>query len=92
MTTNKNDYRDGFKDGFAAGLEEGKRLYNPWPSLPTLPNIPTTPWPEYPWTTYPQVTSVKASTLMETLGDQTKGVTAKVTPTYCWNGLGYELR
>ena len=40
-----NDYAQGFKDGFAAGLEEGKKLdqkkYDPWvaPWPTTSPNI-----------------------------------------------------
>ena len=30
------DYRNGFKDGFAAGLEEGKRTQSqPYPAYPT---------------------------------------------------------
>jgi len=32
-----DEYRSGFRDGFAAGLEEGKRIQTqPYPAYPTL--------------------------------------------------------
>jgi len=38
-----NDYAKGFKDGFAAGLEEGKRLVPKVPSYPDslAPSVPS---------------------------------------------------
>ena len=37
-----NDYAKGFKDGFAAGLEEGKKLSSPKPSWPMYLGSPNT--------------------------------------------------
>jgi hypothetical protein len=34
-----NDYAKGFKEGFAAGLEEGKKLATPRPSWPDIGTI-----------------------------------------------------